>query len=685
MNLIEKIANRFGFYAKSTWDQIWLRGQESMFGGQSVREPYKDHQTVYMAIEAIASGMAQVNFKMFKGQDGPEIKDTELTRLFDAPNPLMSRFQLWEATLIYLAMRGRCIWVFGNGLGNELGTRKLPSEIWVFDPARFKPVKDSSGRLSGWRYESGKSNVVFGVNEVIYFRKFNPFDPIMGFSPLDPIMKTINLDYKALLYNAAFFDNSAEPGGFLSTDQKLTDAQYSRLVKEFESRHKGASNARRVALLEGGLKYQQGALSQKDMEFLEQRRYNREEILGIWRVPKSMFSITDDLNYATAREQKKIFWENVIIPYQIYISEVLNGHFFPRYEPGVVGQFDNSGVPALQEDFHKKVETAERLQKLLFTANEINERLDLGFDPAPHRDIAYIPFGMVPVEQVLNPETEPAAGDTEEERDEKFKRLGQLLTKAIGPTKEAARRKDAWDRFDRRTAPLEKRLAGKVKRYFFELRSEVLREAAKQFDEAGMKAAGKGPGDVSNIPWDKWDDKLKKLTVPTLFESALAGVEIAKKTLEGAPLVDFDRLDPRIVAFLKEKEIKITRINETIRRSIREEISESLTIGETTLQLQDRLKDTFNFASSRSLTIARTEVIGSSNGGQQIYYEEAGVKKKEWITARDSEVRESHQAIDGETVDIDKNFSNGLDHPGGDGPAEEVINCRCTIVPVIGN
>jgi uncharacterized protein with gpF-like domain len=64
-----------------------------------------------------------------------------------------------------------------------------------------------------------------------------------------------------------------------------------------------------------------------------------------------------------------------------------------------------------------------------------------------------------------------------------------------------------------------------------------------------------------------------------------------------------------------------------------------------------------------------------------------GVEEKEWISSRDSRVRETHESLDGDVVPRDQKFvsSSGaaLAFPGDpDAPPEEVINCRCTIVGV---
>jgi hypothetical protein len=41
-------------------------------------------------------------------------------------------------------------------------------------------------------------------------------------------------------------------------------------------------------------------------------------------------------------------------------------------------------------------------------------------------------------------------------------------------------------------------------------------------------------------------------------------------------------------------------------------------------------------------------------------------------------------AVDGQVVAVNSSFSNGLDYPGDQkGDAGDVINCRCTLLPVI--
>jgi hypothetical protein len=57
----------------------------------------------------------------------------------------------------------------------------------------------------------------------------------------------------------------------------------------------------------------------------------------------------------------------------------------------------------------------------------------------------------------------------------------------------------------------------------------------------------------------------------------------------------------------------------------------------------------------------------------------AGKATKTWRT-NSSNSRKSHARMDGETVDLDAKFSNGLKWPGDPAKgADEVAGCECTV------
>lgn len=91
--------------------------------------------------------------------------------------------------------------------------------------------------------------------------------------------------------------------------------------------------------------------------------------------------------------------------------------------------------------------------------------------------------------------------------------------------------------------------------------------------------------------------------------------------------------------------------------------------------------------SKAMIRYARTATTGAQNAGRMETMHRAqgmGINvRKKWMATLDARTRDSHQHMDGQTVDVDDKFGNGLMYPGDpSGPAAEVYNCRCTLVYV---
>ena len=81
---------------------------------------------------------------------------------------------------------------------------------------------------------------------------------------------------------------------------------------------------------------------------------------------------------------------------------------------------------------------------------------------------------------------------------------------------------------------------------------------------------------------------------------------------------------------------------------------------------------------------ARTAMTGAQNAGRLDSINRAKARgigvKKGWLSTLDNVTRDSHVDLDGEVVEPDKTFSNGLMYPGdASGRPEEVYNCRCRL------
>ena len=125
-------------------------------------------------------------------------------------------------------------------------------------------------------------------------------------------------------------------------------------------------------------------------------------------------------------------------------------------------------------------------------------------------------------------------------------------------------------------------------------------------------------------------------------------------------------------------------------RHVTSAVTQAVLQGQTAPQLAASIAGIAAMDRRAAMKAARTAMTSAHSLGKLKGYERAagmGIDvEKQWLAALDPRTRGSHRHLDGEAVKLDAEFSNGLKYPGDpDGPASEVYNCRCTLVPVIGD
>jgi len=155
----------------------------------------------------------------------------------------------------------------------------------------------------------------------------------------------------------------------------------------------------------------------------------------------------------------------------------------------------------------------------------------------------------------------------------------------------------------------------------------------------------------------------------------------------------FDLVDQNTVKRLatrKENLLPLKEVNgkKDIRwnvAKINSEVTQGILQGEAMPKIAERLSNVLGMDKVSAIRNARTTVTSAQNKGRMDMMRHARSKgvivQKGWSSALDDRTRESHLELDGEFVDEDEPFSNGLMYPGDpDGAPEEVYNCRCSLI-----
>lgn len=144
---------------------------------------------------------------------------------------------------------------------------------------------------------------------------------------------------------------------------------------------------------------------------------------------------------------------------------------------------------------------------------------------------------------------------------------------------------------------------------------------------------------------------------------------------------DWNPWSPAMMAYAGEKTGRraigiLTSTKSQVAAYVNDGISSGKSLEEISKTLKERAS---SIAESRARLIATNEVIAASGyASRQAALQSGVVKSKTWLSSRDENNREAHEAIDGQTVSLNDPYSNGLQFPGDpDGRASEVVECHC--------
>lgn len=699
-------------------------------------DPYSGHATVYRCVRTIVGAAISAPLVAKKGQkpNGTILETGPWSELLSSPNPIQTRREFVEAFLTWLELDGE-VGLYLEGEAGPCRIDEIPKEIWPSRSASdAEPIMDEGSRtILGWKIRSGTKTVEVPEASYVLIRFFNPQNPVRGLSPISAAATGLRTDQKAAAWGEGFFDNSAEPGTVLSTEGALTPDQRREMREAWEARHQGVSRAHRVAVLEGGLKVERTGISQRDMEYLEQRKFGTGELAKVFGVPKFFLMEDADYSFASTRQHKRALWELTVLPLVATIEDVFEARIVKTRDPGTWLEFDRTQVEALRDDLDANLGAAERLTRLGYPLNQANERLELGMPRQPWGDTSLLPMGVAPAESVvagtdllgggLGPiEVDDGEGDPDplpqQDKPQETTAVGakaEPIRISRGPiilpgSRETsddarARRSASWRILERGVLrPATGKFRRRIEGYMNGRRAETLRFVA------GLAAARGYRADESTIGGEieaflaeseeRWRKMIVRQTRPLYRELVQAAANGISKDLGG--LAIFSMGDPSIGRLLAEKEVLVQNVPSTIVRALRENLIQGVleredlgTLQERIAALSDSSRNVFRAGRNRTLTIARTEVSQATNGARHVVMKAEGVEESEWLTADDEFVRDetgskrlrpkaNHRALDGQVAPLDSTFVPGimLAHPGDvRAPSWWVVNCRCGAAP----
>ena len=208
----------------------------------------------------------------------------------------------------------------------------------------------------------------------------------------------------------------------------------------------------------------------------------------------------------------------------------------------------------------------------------------------------------------------------------------------------------------------------------------LLREAARALAAAGYDTA------VLDGRWPAWRAEVDGTLIP-----AVEDVFTSAWTATQRSVIDPAAYATRHIEAVHNRLVGVSdEVFDAMRLTLEEGRQAQESIPQLAARVDGLLADEQRWA-GRARTIARTEVIAANNAGARgaaratadLLGVHPGAVARVWLATGDGRTRETHAEADGQVViGLDSAYTVGgadLDGPGDPyGPAEEVINCRCT-------
>lgn len=334
----------------------WLKEGGQPGQRNSLLTSYSRVCWVYSCINTIATVASSAPLAFYRDismTESSRIKNpkADVVKLFNPPKPpfIPSLRELIYRTFIHLGVQGRVFWVFGKrgSVYNEIDLKPTLQPILS---------KGDSGKLIGWREDSPLGTFRYSVEQVLPVTYYNPADlfsgavPVTGLSPLSAARISLEQENNINGWNTSFFKSGMKNPILIKSKGTLTKDQKKEIRQEISQYYSGTDGAHGALLLSGNLETEQLSISKKDIDFIEGKKLNREEICSIFGVPPALVGIFEYANFSNTREQRKIFWENTLLPKMAMILELVQINILDVNFPDTFAKWDTSNIYGLKPD-----------------------------------------------------------------------------------------------------------------------------------------------------------------------------------------------------------------------------------------------------------------------------------------------------------------------------------------------
>lgn len=323
---------------------------------------------VWAAVQLKAGTLASLALNFYDTEGDTERTrnvDGDLARLFRGKvNRYQTRMEFFETVCLNLYLTGNAYCLIDR-TGSRI-TSLLPIMSSQVDVDLL-----TDGSLV-YTYRNGEDVTAYAEASVWHIKLLG--NGIKGLSPLRYAANSIGMAISGEEWADNIVGNGGKPTGVLTYDKLLKDEQRKQIKEAFKDLREGSRDA--LMVLEAGVKYEQISLSPQDVQLLEARRFQVEDLARFFDVPSVMINDTSgSTTWGSGIQEIIRGWYKLTMRKELErIEQSIIANLVPVADRSkVTVEFDFQEL--LRTEYEKRVEAGARAVNAgLITRNEWRKR-----------------------------------------------------------------------------------------------------------------------------------------------------------------------------------------------------------------------------------------------------------------------------------------------------------------------
>lgn len=355
--------------------------RETMGGGSTTsgvavsNEKAMQHATVYSCVNILSRviGMLPCHMMIKEGKNREIAYDFSLySVLHDLPNEWMTAPEFWGMAINHSTLRGNFIAI------KNKDSRGNIRELIPVAPGMLQEVTQNKDYSLNYKLKMSDERVLNFSNSEIFHLRGMVMNGYMGVNPIQYIRESIGLGLATEEFGARYFGSGTHPGMIVEHPGKLSPQAHSNLKQSMGETYSGLGKAHKLMLLEEGMKAHAVTINPEDSQFLETRRYQKNEIVDIFfGMPLTVMNSGDNTPTFASAEQFSIgFIIYALMPWIVNIEKAIYRDLLTSDQrKKYYAKFKVEGLQ--RGSFKDQMEGfATAIDKEIFCPNEVREMLD---------------------------------------------------------------------------------------------------------------------------------------------------------------------------------------------------------------------------------------------------------------------------------------------------------------------